>query len=51
MNEDRAEKVRVAAERLATAEQTLFRSRKLYNAALRAWEATAQVQLDTESKP
>jgi hypothetical protein len=46
MNEDQAERVRLAAERLSQAERVLVNARKQYAKALRAWDAAAQVKLD-----
>lgn len=51
MNEDQAELIRIRAAALADAEKQLMAARKKYAKALRAWEACAQVKLDTEAGP
>lgn len=50
MNEAQAEKCRLAAERLKTAETVLIAARKNYNKALRAWDQAAQVKFIIEDK-
>jgi hypothetical protein len=48
VTEEQAEKMRLAAERLAQAERVLMRARQDYNKAMKAWDNAAQVKLDTE---
>jgi len=49
MNEDQAERVRLAAERLAVAEAALIQARKKYNQAMRAYDRACQVKLEGTS--
>lgn len=46
VNEDRAERMRVCADRLSQAERELTNARKKYARALREWDAASQVKLD-----
>ncbi|MCK9437354.1 MAG: hypothetical protein M0Q12_09120 [Synergistaceae bacterium] len=46
VNEDRAERMRVCADRLSQAERALTIARKNYGRALREWDDAAQVKLD-----
>lgn len=50
VSEDQAQRMRLAADRLATAERGLIAARKQYAQALRAWDSCAQVKLETEEK-
>jgi len=50
VDQERAERMRLAAERLAQAERVLMRARQDYNKALKAWDSAAQVRLDVEEK-
>jgi len=44
---EHAERMRLAADRLAQAERSLMIARKSYAKALREWDQAAQVRLDT----
>lgn len=47
-SEDRAERMRVCADRLSQCERNLTLARKNYARALRAWDEAAQVKLDVD---
>lgn len=48
MNEEQAERMKIAAASLATAETALVRARKNYRRALKAFDEAGQVKLETE---
>jgi hypothetical protein len=47
---DRSEELKIIAERLGRCEAKLITARKAYIKALKSWEASAQVKLETEEK-